>query len=370
MKGDRTVVIGGGFFGMYIAEYLARSGSKVILLERESELMTRASMVNQARVHNGYHYPRSVLTALRSRVSFPKFVREFKDCIDDSFQKYYMIGRLLGKVTARQFKKFCHRIGASIDRAPDRIIRLANPALVEDVFLTTEYAFNAPELRRIMKTRLDSAGVAIQFGSAASRVQRQGEELVIEVLNGTAHFIADQVYNCTYSMLNSILTNSGLSIIPLKHEMAEVCLVDVPEVLKNVGITIVCGPFFSVMPFPSENLHSFSHVRYTPHFEWKDGDDNPYVNPNEYFHSLQQKSNWRAMQLDAARYVPMLSECVYRKSMWEVKTTLPLSEGDDSRPILFKPNYMLPGFHCVIGGKMDNVYDAIELLKRLRSAGG
>ena len=89
MKTD-ILVIGGGFFGMHIADYFARKGRMTMLVERETEFMRRASYVNQARVHNGYHYPRSVLTALRSRISFPVFCREFADCIDSDFDQYYL----------------------------------------------------------------------------------------------------------------------------------------------------------------------------------------------------------------------------------------------------------------------------------------
>jgi glycine/D-amino acid oxidase-like deaminating enzyme len=48
-------IIGGGFYGCSVAEYLARKGATVILFERSSDLLTRASYTNQARLHNGYH---------------------------------------------------------------------------------------------------------------------------------------------------------------------------------------------------------------------------------------------------------------------------------------------------------------------------
>jgi glycine/D-amino acid oxidase-like deaminating enzyme len=67
-----AAVIGGGFYGLYLAEYLAARVGRVLLFEREPGLMRRASYANQARVHNGYHYPRSVLTALRSREVHPR----------------------------------------------------------------------------------------------------------------------------------------------------------------------------------------------------------------------------------------------------------------------------------------------------------
>jgi len=126
----------------------------------------------------------------------------------------------------------------------------------------------------------------------------------------------------------------------------------------------MCGPFFSVMPFPSAGLHSFSHVRYTPHYQWLDGSDSKYMNAHEYFNSVEKNSNWNRMMLDAKRYMPVLEQCEYIRSLWEVKTVLPQSETNDSRPILFKPNYGLQGLHSVMGGKIDNVYDVVKEINR------
>ena len=111
---QHVAVVGGGWFGLYIGAWLAERGHRVTIFEKSDRLMGRASYNNQARVHNGYHYPRSVLTALRSHASFPRFVREFSECIYADFEKYYCIGRHLGKVTARQFYTFCRRIGADL----------------------------------------------------------------------------------------------------------------------------------------------------------------------------------------------------------------------------------------------------------------
>ena len=78
-----AVIIGGGFYGSAIAIYLAKTRGlrRLILLEREPELLIRASYNNQARVHNGYHYPRSFTTAFRSRVNLPRFVRDWPQVV-------------------------------------------------------------------------------------------------------------------------------------------------------------------------------------------------------------------------------------------------------------------------------------------------
>jgi hypothetical protein len=63
---------------------------------------------------------------------------------------------------------------------------------------------------------------------------------------------------------------------------------------------------------------------------------------------------------DAARYMPILSECEYVESLWEIKTVLPRSERDDSRPILFQRHQGLANLHCVLGAKIDNIFDLME----------
>ena len=366
----RALVIGGGFFGMYLSEHVARRGLEVTLVEKDRDFMRRASLVNQARVHNGYHYPRSILTALRSRISFPRFVAEFRDCVDDSFAKYYMVGSLLGKVTAKQFVQFCHRINAKCEPASSRITRFVNPALIEAVYETTEYAFDAVKLKEIMSERLQDARVDSLLGSSVRRVAAGGRgklDAAVTTADGQSTSLDgfDHVFNCTYSLINAVNVGSALDIIPLKHEMTEMCLVEVPAELQRCGVTVMCGPFFSFMPFPSRGLHSFSHVRYTPHYEWTDSRAEAYVDGHAHYECVAKSSAWGAMRRDAARYMPILADCVYRDSLWEVKTVLPRSESDDSRPILFKPNHGLKGYHCIMGGKIDNVYDAASEIDRM-----
>lgn len=332
--------------------------------------MTRASYNNQARIHNGYHYPRSVLTALRSRISFPKFCMDFSNCVVNDFDKYYMVGRHLSKVTSHQFEKFCSRIGASLEPAPSNIVKLTNKNFIDSVYTAKEFTFDSIELKKIILERIDSNYVNIHLNSSVDKIEKTADGLVVSVtLNDSIElFSASHVFNCAYSNLNNVISKSNLEIIPLKHEMTEMALVDVPDSLRSVGITVMCGPFFSVMPFPSVRkndhyLHSFSHVRYTPHYEWLDSKDG-YVNAYERFTSDQKNTAWDYMVKDASRYIPCLSECRYERSLWEVKTVLPRSENDDSRPILCKFNYGIQGFHCVMGGKIDNAYDAVEAIQR------
>jgi glycine/D-amino acid oxidase-like deaminating enzyme len=357
-----VLVVGGGFYGCLIACHLRRRYPRVLLVEKQADLLERASYVNQARVHQGYHYPRSLLTGLRSRVNFTRFVKDYRFAIDQGFEKYYAVGRCFSKVTAAQFQLFCERIGAPLDPAPAAVRRLFNPRTVEDVFRVDEVAFDAVKLREHLRRRLADEKVKVAFGTEVHRVRPlPGGQIAVTGRQGTAEvgWRAGQVYNCTYSQLNQLLAASGLPAVPLKHEITEMALVRVPDVLSRVGITIMCGPFFSVMPFPSAGLHTLSHVRYTPHAAWFERDHGG-PTPHAIFDGMVKRSHFDRMRRDAARYVPVLERAGYERSLWEVKTVLPANEGDDGRPILFLKGVGVPNFYCVLGAKIDNIYDVLE----------
>ncbi len=171
-----------------------------------------------------------------------------------------------------------------------------------------------------------------------------------------------QVLNCTYASINSLNRASGLPQIPLKHEIAEIALIEPPSELKGSGVTVMCGPFFSVMPFPARGLYSFTHVRYTPHTEWHERDGQASQDSYQYLAGLKITSAYPKMLADATRYLPCMKGSRYVESLYDVKTVLPQSEGDDSRPILFRANHGLQGYTCIMGGKLDNIYDVFKEL--------
>ncbi len=358
-----ALVIGGGFYGCAIAIYLARERGfkRILLLERGEKLLGRASYHNQARVHNGYHYPRSFTTAYRSRVNFPRFVRDWPQAIQQDFTHLYAIARRNSKVTARQFERFCREIGASLAPVERPLRQLFEPRLIEDVFAVQEYAFNSLQLAQWAQEELAQCGVRVAFGTRATGVHRDGDLLRLTMLSaGTAHAAScHYAFNCTYSGLNQFVDAEAESRTNLKHEITEMALIRPPSSLQGLGVTVMDGPFFSMMPFPSRGLCTLSHVRYTPHLHWRDQQG---IDPYEKLQAYEKWSRADRMVRDAGRYLPSLLGAQHVDSLFEVKTVLVKSEGDDGRPILFEKNGELPGLYSVLGGKIDNIYDVWEKL--------
>jgi glycine/D-amino acid oxidase-like deaminating enzyme len=358
-----AVVVGGGFYGSTIAAYLAQRGlQRVVLVEREDDLFARASWNNQARVHNGYHYPRSLTTAWRSRLNMPRFVARWPEAVRRDFVKLYAVAARDSHITAGQFERFCHHIGAPARRADSAWRGLFDPRRIEQVWEVEEYAFDASYLRQWARAELTALGVQLLLRSRVTEAAPDGNGYLGITLHGPAgpqRLRSQLLMNCTYSGLNQLGGSFPGSVTQLRHELTEMALVEVPPALRQTGITVMDGPFFSMMPFPSRSLHTLSHVRYTPHRSWLDraGDD-PYAqlrwNPAD--------SRFDRMMRDARRYLPLAAEMRQHGSLVEIKTVLLRNEGDDGRPILFERHPELPGCYSILGGKIDNIFDVLEKL--------
>ncbi len=367
-----AVIIGGGFYGARLGLMLRALGRTVLLVEREPMLLGRASLRNQARVHNGYHYPRSMLTSLRSRMNYARFLGEYADCVDRSFPHYYAIARS-SKVTGAQFAEFCRRIGAPFGEAPRAVSALFDMSRIESVFAVTECAFDAAKLRQRVARELVDAGVTVSVGTEAVRIEPTAGGGAVVTLRrraaqseSTAH--ADLVLNCTYSRINHVLAGSSLEMIPTKHEVTELALVEPPAALGGAAVTVMDGPFFSLMPYPSrQGLFTLSHVRYTPHCTWTDAAGAPVADGDEQLAGRQ--SRFLHMVRDAERYLPAMRATRYVDSLWEMKTLMPRSEQDDSRPILLRRSADCPACLSVLGAKIDSVYDVEDALRSVLGAG-
>ncbi len=360
----RTIILGGGFYGCCLAIFFRNAGDDVVLVESQPQLLTRASYNNQARVHGGYHYPRSILTGKSCVTSFPLFADVFRDCVVRDFSMLYPIARVNSRVTAAQFAGFCRRVGAPVREASSSARALFERDLIEEVFQVPEYAFDAAGLRQVLELKLSEEDVSVRVNTRAVSIEQctQGE-LCVKLDDGQ-ELDADQVFNCTFANINTVLQQSGLPQLDFRHELAEIALVRPPKIILPLGVTVMDGPFFSTMPFPAEQLYSFTHVRYTPHMSWSASDQ--IATGDITSASNVPESRFTQMLKDSVRYMPVLQQCEYVRSLFEVKTTLGASERNDGRPILFKRDYGFPGLHIVMGGKIDNVFDILRSLSDLR----
>lgn len=352
MTGVDALVIGGGFYGCHIALTLRDLGfARVRIVEKGPALMRRASYVNQARVHNGYHYPRSLPTGAGSRRNFRRFVEEHRFAVVPDVSMIYAIART-SRVTGAQFDRFCTEIGAPCREDPRALADLFDPALVETAFATEEIAFDTTRLAADLAQRLAAAKVECAFDTTA-RVRGSSETHVDVETSGGGRTEARYVFNCTYAALAGIGIRTANGI---KKELAEIALIDPPHALHGRAVTVMDGPFFSSMPFPAENCYSLTHVRYTPHMAWTDERDDEAI--------PAPASRAGMMIRDAARFMPSMRDVNWRGSRYDLKAILVRAEENDGRPIVFERSPDTDRIYSILGAKIDNIYDVTAHLRR------
>ena len=337
------IVIGAGMYGRYIARELTKRHKNVLIVAKDDCLALDgqaqgvASLVNQARVHNGYHYPRSITTAKASVKNYSRFLDEFSDATID-FNQVYAIPKYGSKTNARQFVKFCRDLGVKCDEYYPSIL---NKREMQGSWLTEEKAIDTLKMMSIMESTRNSEIVLDEIVS----VNTSSDKCTVKGLNDV--YESKRVINCTYANLNMF------DNLELKYEACEIALFK-PKSL-DVGVTFMDGPFASFMPFNKEGLWSLTSVQKTPHFQNYSGIDD--------VKSLQ--SNFARMLLSIKKYLTSLDDFDYIRSEYVVKTINASAELDDSRLIKIKTSGPVTS---VLGGKLDAIYELDSFITEVTHA--
>ncbi|MEG0833371.1 MAG: FAD-binding oxidoreductase [Oscillospiraceae bacterium] len=370
-KAYDKIIVGAGLYGLYAALLASKHGEKVLVLERERAPFMRATYINQARVHMGYHYPRSYSTAVKSAHYFERFVRDFGFCIVDDFSQVYATSAHFSWSDAKRFKKFCKDAKIRCDEvSPDNYFK---PKMCDGAFVTREYAYDAMLLRDYFVKELSChTDVEIRYGAEITAVEKGGETYKI-VQNGAVDE-APFILSATYASSNELLAMAKFPPFNIKYELCEIILCEVAKELKDTGITVMDGPFFSIMPFGKTGLHSLTAVTFTPHVtsydklptfacqDCSNGFCSPQVLGNCNECPAKPKSAYPYMSSLARKYLLDKFSFSYKSSLFSMKPILKSSEIDDSRPTVIREFSKEPTFVSVLSGKINTVYDLDEVL--------
>lgn len=372
-----AIVIGGGIFGCYAALYLAGKGARVALLEKEARLFQKASLVNQARLHGGYHYPRSIATAVMSDVHKERFTAEHRPFIHTSFEKYYAIDRYGSFTDAGQFERFCQYLRIPCERVEAH--PLFNFHRLEALFRTVEHSFDPVLLAAWYRQRVEAErNIALLLQTQVKTATAQGDEWLVEIQ--TAHdahpslLRAPIVINATYAATNAINQRFGVPALALTHEISEIAFATSPQ-LHNIGLTVMDGPFGSIMPYGLSGLLSISSVAYTHHsisyddlptFDCQQPLADPRCQPEApgicTTCPRRPPTNAHKMIAQMRQYLADSVQLQYLFSYFTIKTKLKASYIDDGRPTEIALLREQPRFYCLFAGKVNSIYEIEKML--------
>ncbi len=368
------VILGAGIYGTYITRKLALKNpdKKIILLEYDAKPFQRASYINQARVHNGYHYPRSLYTALKSASYYNRFLEDYDFAINRKFEKIYAVSKDFSYASGENFSDFCK--AASIPCTKIQASKYFKNNMVDDAFLTEEYSLDAKKICAYFISEIDKLNnVDVLYNVRLKDVKSLSDHYKVNI-GDELEICADFVMNTSYASINQILNLFGFEKFDVKYEIAELCLGHVTENILEAGLTVMDGPFFSVMPFGLSGYHSLSAVHFTPHktsYEelpnFNCMEHNPECSPamlaNCNLCENRPQTAWLEMRQLMKKYLNDDIDMVYHKSLFAIKPILKISETSDSRPTVIKEFSNEPTFISVLSGKFNTMYDLDEVLK-------
>jgi len=380
--GFDKIILGAGIYGMYSAIKCGDRGEKILVLEYDNAPFKRATYINQARVHMGYHYPRSLSTAVKSAHYYHRFHDDYGFAIHDQFLQVYATSAAFSWTNAEAFMHFCDAAEIKCEEISPALY--FKPGMCDGAFLTEEDTYDATIIRDYYIDRLKQMNnVTVVFGARTERIIRDTDRVVVEyTANGDKFSVsAPFLLNATYASTNQILdiieepSNEKLNYekFKIKYEQCEIVLCSVNDALNKVGLTVMDGPFFSIMPFGKTKYHSLTSVTFTPHvtsydelptFGCQKGTDcSPHqlCNCNDCIH--KPVSAWDHMSHLARKYMKTELEFNYEGSLYSMKPILKTSEIDDSRPTAIVVNSEKPVIISVLSGKINTVYDLDEYLE-------
>jgi len=315
----KIAVVGAGLFGIIIANKLAQIG-KVDLYEKENDILSAASGINQFRLHRGYHYPRSPETVRSNIESLNSFQKEFRKTIIRNVSHYYCIAKRDSFTTSQEYIDFCKRNNLEFTRAD---FGLVNKDKIDLCIKVKEQLIDPKKLKNLMLKKIERPNLKLFLGKSADQ----------KILKDY-----DRVIICTYASINSLIEKRYQQ--NYQYEICEKIVIRLPQTFKKKSIVILDGPFMCMDPYGSTGNHLLGNVVHAIHFS--NTGKQPIIHSK--FKNLLNRgiitnppfSNFKKFLESTAAFIPDIKKAKYVGSMFTVRTVLPNKEKTDERPTIIR----------------------------------
>ncbi len=346
IKRVKIAIIGAGVFGTNCAIELAKS-HEITLFEKNKDILSEASFINQYRHHWGYHYPRSQSTVDDIQRSIKDFEKIYGNSVIREFPTYYAIAKKGSKVSAKEYTDFCDRnkLPYTIEY-PDETYLDRNKT--STCLKTFEPIYDFKTLKQTIRNLLGKRKVKLKLESEVidGYIIENGKKiLVIKDKKGKRKEEFDYVINVTYARHNEFCRWFGFHIKPIRLDFVETLWMKLN--LPKMSFAIMDGPFTNMVPTGKKNIFTLVHIKESMlrRFVPRNG-----LVPKDIF--LKKRSRAKKIIERSAEWLPVIKKAKYMESHYVLRGVNAYREHDDARP----SDIADYGFGCwsVLGGKIIN----------------
>ena len=258
----KIAIIGGGFYGCYIAWKISKTfkNIKIDIFEKNNALIKESGLNNQYRLHKGFHYPRSKKTILQTKFGSTLFEKEFKNFIFFPKRNLYLIHKK-SKINFKNYTQIYRSKNIKFKKIDIKKLNfLKNYNEFQGGINTSEGVILLDRLIPYLKNKVIKK-CNIFYNKKIIKINKITNEITDK--NKKIYKDYDWIINCSYTDIN--LTN--FNNLKIKFEIA--CMLRVKNFLSEpTGITIMDGPFVSLYPCNPKEI-SISSVIYTPYKKFR-----------------------------------------------------------------------------------------------------
>jgi glycine/D-amino acid oxidase-like deaminating enzyme len=349
-----VVVIGGGFYGCFVAYQIARKfpSLSVLVLEKEPALFARASGTNQGQLHKGYMYSADVELAAECASNAARFEEHFADCVDRDVVSYFGIHRD-SEIDPGGYEDFCRDLDLPLRPAPTSHF---GPDVVA-AYASAEQTFNGATLGAIIAGRMAAAKVEVRLSQNVRHLEPRGDGPHAIVLAEGETVLAGTVYNATFADINDLHARSGLDRVPIRSEVFLHFLLDLPEEFTEIGLAVIRGRFASVLPSTARAGHLLAAAAFR---RMEISEES--VSLSEYVEEWQIDKTRTEAFLECAEYLPVLRRATNRGHVIGTRAAFIDAAINDttSRVTPLLDFSGIPNYHVILGGKVTCLFEALE----------
>lgn len=236
-KFKKILIVGAGWYGCHIGLYLKKKKHNVKIYEKGSDIFQGSSGKNQFRLHQGYHYPRSLTTIQEAKINYQKFKKKYINFIKFPKKNIYCIANKLSLI---DFGTYVNILKAN--KLPFTQRKFTFLKNIEGAVLVKEGVFQNSKIIKYFKKKLKKE---IFFKKKIENINKLSEnfDYVIDCTNNTQK-------NNFKKKIKYILTISF--IYKKKSKKSEYTL------------TVMDGKLPSIFPYADKkNYYTLTHSKYT-----------------------------------------------------------------------------------------------------------
>lgn len=345
-----VAVVGGGMFGAEIAIKAKSYGLSVEVFEAKDNILSGASANNQNRLHLGFHYPRDIETGKQSIRGFEAFKQKYAGCIQGGFLNAYFIANNNSLTSTRAYLEFCEQLGVPYQEITASDLPIAVHG-VDKGILCDEVVYDCAILRELVWENLRHMNVDVAIGERVEKISKIGGRYKIET-GKRSSVLADVVINASYADINRLTRQLGHHVAERQFEYTVVPIIslDIPK----VGITIMDGPFMTILPYGKSDNFLLYHVEHTLVAKEISSQMDPgwLIPESAPFAEVDKHQYFLEMINICKEYVPALERATVTGFLEGPRMVLACKEDSDARPSIVI-NYD-NSYFTVFAGKVDH----------------